>query len=124
MKEFNENDILYTDIVLQILSAYLNGNDDLSSEDLTNAISGALTDPNIAGPGIMSGLLYASIVHMALLLATLTEALGDDRKKVLQRYAVAYSSFRNQLSVMPQLRPEFVNQIMFNFLEQINKNER
>lgn len=124
MKEFNENDVLYTDSILQILSAYILGSEDLSSEELTKALENSLSDPSIQGPGMIGGLLYAAIVHMALLLASLAESTNTERVQTLQRYAMSYSNFRKQLSQMPQLRPEFVNEIMFKFFNQINKNER
>ena len=118
MEDFEENETLYTDIVMQIFSVFINTNSNQDLEDLSEIITSSVTDPNIAGPGILAGLLYASVVHMSLLLGTLSKTLGKERTEVLKNYALSYSQYRSELAKMPQLRPDFVNYLMIRYLEQ------
>jgi hypothetical protein len=102
---------LYTDIVLELLSAYFY--DDGSSHDLANAVMTSVRDnPVLNGKGLMEGLVFSSVVHMALMITLLALITDRPREEALKLYAMSYQSTRETVSMMPQVHPEFVNRLI------------
>lgn len=120
MHSFEENDTLYTDIVMQLFSSFITTDAEDRGEYVQTILHSAITDPDVEGPGLLAGLLYASIIHMSLLLGTLSKITNKSREEILKDYALNYSKYRVELSNLPQLRPEFVNYLMFKFLNEEN----
>jgi hypothetical protein len=112
----NEDKVLYTDIVLQLLSAY-NSGEEYRFDDVALVINSLIDDEDIQGPGLMSGLLFASIIHMTLLINIISEKANLDREDVLKTYALSYNHHRSELAKLPQLDPEIVNYLVSRYYE-------
>lgn len=111
MEMSNPEEELYTDVVLELLSAYLY--DDAKSKDLANAVMSSVRDsPVIGGKGLMEGLVFSSVVHMALMITLLALITGKPREEALKLYAMSYQMTRDTVAMMPQVHPEFVNKLI------------
>lgn len=112
MELFPKEADLYTDIVLELFSAYVL-DDDSSPDDLSKIIMDAVRDdPKVFGPGLMEGLLFSCILHMAMIITFVSLKMGVSRKEALETYALVYQSTKDSISSMPQVHPEIVNRIV------------
>lgn len=109
-----ENDkTLYSDVMLQLLSAYMVSESmEDRLDDVSTVLFQSIEDEEIGGPGLLSGLIFASIIHMSLLLDIVSMSNECSKEDALRNYALSYSLNRDQLSELPQLNPSFVNEIM------------
>jgi len=103
---------LYTDIVLELFSAYVL-DDDSTPDDLSSMVMEAVREDDLVnGPGLMEGLLFSCILHMAMIITFTALKTGMTRKEVLERYALIYQSTKDSISHMPQVHPEIVNSLV------------
>ena len=103
---------LYTDIVLELFSAYVL-DDDSTPDDLSSMVMEAVREDDLVnGPGLMEGLLFSCILHMAMLITFTALKTGMSRKEVLEQYALVYQSTKDSISHMPQVHPEIVNSLV------------
>lgn len=103
---------LYTDVVLELLSAYLfsaNGENDLLTYKLMESVR---KDPVMSGKGLMEGLLFSSVIHMSLMITLFALVTGRTRQQVLELYAMSYQMTRDKVAEMPQVHPEIVNKLV------------
>jgi hypothetical protein len=112
MENLDVNKENYADMTLQILSAYLSG-DEVVDFDLASKVMDSLyNDPEINGPGFLPGLFFSSIIHMSLMLQILASVVGISKKESLSRYALSYEGVREMVALMPQVHPSVVNEIV------------
>jgi len=105
----------YTDIVLQVLSAYLSS-EDMDSYDLANEVIETYhNDPKVSGPGMLPGLFFSSIIHMSLMLKILSGVNNISIQEALKKYALSYEGMRDMVCLMPQVHPSIVNEIIEKF---------
>ena len=103
---------LYTDIVLELFSAYVL-DDDSTPDDLSSMVMEAVREDDLVnGPGLMEGLLFSCILHMAMIITFTALKTGMSRKEVLEQYALVYQSTKDSISHMPQVHPEIVNSLV------------
>lgn len=102
---------IYTDVVLELLTAYMidKSHDSNLSSDLMEIIR---KDPVLSGKGLMQGLLFSSIIHMALMITLMALSTGKSREEVLSFYADTYRMTRHDVMKMPQVHPDFVNRLV------------
>ena len=103
---------LYTDIVLELFSAYVL-DDNSSPDDMSRMVMDAVRDDDLVnGPGLMEGLLFSCILHMAMIITFTALKTGISRKEVLEQYALIYQGTKDSIACMPQVHPEIVNRIV------------
>jgi len=103
---------LYTDIVLELFSAYVL-DDDSTPDDLSSMVMEAVREDDLVnGPGLMEGLLFSCILHMAMIITFTALKTGMTRKEALEQYALVYQSTKDSISHMPQVHPEIVNSLV------------
>ena len=112
----NEDKVLYTDVMLQLLSAY-NTSNEHRFENVATVIESLTEEGDIQGPGLLSGLIFASVLHMTMLLQVVSEQCSVSKEDALKMYALTYSTFRHELAQLPQLNPDIVNALMEKFYE-------
>jgi len=112
MEESGKQADLYTDIVLELFSAYVL-DDDSGPDDLSKMVMDAVRDDEkVSGPGLMEGLLFSCILHMAMIITFTSLKTGVPREEVLKTYALVYQSTKDSIAHMPQVHPEIVNKIV------------
>lgn len=117
MENLDPNKQNYADMTLQILTAYLSG-DEVIDFDLASAVMQSLfDDPEIGGPGFLPGLFFASIIHMSLLLQIIANTYNISKKEALSKYALSYEGVRSMVALMPQMYPSVVNEIVQHLKE-------
>jgi hypothetical protein len=103
---------LYTDVMLELLSAYLFSTDS-SGRDLTiQLMESVRKDPVLSGKGMMEGLVFSSVIHMSLMITLMAMMLGLGREDILKLYAMSYQMTRDKVALMPQVHPEIVNRLV------------
>jgi hypothetical protein len=103
---------LYTDIVLELFSAYVL-DDDSTPDDLSSMVMEAVREDDLVnGPGLMEGLLFSCILHMAMIITFTALKTGIHRSEVLEQYALVYQSTKDSIANMPQVHPEIVNSLV------------
>lgn len=103
---------LYTDIVLELFSAYVL-DDDSTPDDLSSMVMDAVREDDLVnGPGLMEGLLFSCILHMAMIITFTALKTGMPRSEVLEQYALVYQNTKDSISHMPQVHPEIVNSLV------------
>lgn len=107
------DDEIYTDLVLQLLTAFSN-----SDTESPHSIIKMINDNDeFYGEGFFPGVVYASLIHMSLMIACIGQALNVDRQSALRHYALTYGMNREQFKEIPGLNPKFVTAIMKRILE-------
>lgn len=103
---------LYTDVVLELFSAYVL-DDDSAPDDLSSMVMEAVREDDLVnGPGLMEGLLFSCILHMAMIITFTALKTGMPRSEVLEQYALVYQSTKDSIANMPQVHPEIVNSLV------------
>lgn len=114
LKELNINDELYTDIALQMLSAYVNGDKEATSE-LINGYALSNDDD----PTFMPGLIFASMMHLSILLSAIAEASDIPVNEALRHYATIYNmQFREEMAKIPALHQDLAKEMYERILEE------
>jgi hypothetical protein len=117
MKDIDANQQNYADMTLQILSAYLSGNEEINYDLATSLMDSLYSDPEINGPGFLPGVFFASIIHMSLMLQILATTFEIPKSDALSRYALSYEGVRDLIASMPQVHPKVVNEIVEHLRE-------
>lgn len=112
------NTELYSDIAFQMLSAYIQGDTGMG-----NALFSNLSDSE--DELLLPGIIYGCIIHMGILLSTLSEATSSNMEEVFKLYAKTYNSeIRTKLSEMPALYPKFANAMLDDINNKLKKGEQ
>jgi len=115
-EELDINDELYTDIALQMLSAYVNGDKEATS-DLINGYASSNDDD----PTFMPGLIFASMMHLSILLSAIAEASDISIDEALRHYATVYNmQFREQMAKIPALHQDLAKEMYAKILKESN----
>lgn len=104
--------VLYTDVMLELLSAYLFSDEEGGKDLAIDLMESVRKDEILAGKGLMEGLVFSSVIHLALMITLFGLITGRSRKDVLQLYAMSYQMTRDSVSEMPQVHPEVVNKLV------------
>ena len=111
------NTELYSDIAFQMLSAYIQGD-----KTMGNALFAGLSDSD--DQLLLPGIIYGCIIHMGILLSTISEATSSNMESVFQLYAKTYNTeIREKLSEMPALYPKFANAMLDQINNELEKGE-
>lgn len=116
------NDEMYTDIVMQIFSAFYK-EDSLAMGMVIESIMKQFEDyDNFAQDALFPGLLFAAMVHMKMMLTTIEEILGLEDGEGIVKYADFYSFFRSKMLEDDQslLTPEFGGNILKNIRKDLD----
>lgn len=100
--ELDENDILFTDIVVQLMSSWFTGN-----TKIINAVCTGVAEDMGENPGAMPGLLFGCILHMSTMLNEIAQSKGISVDEAWSEYLVDYNTeFRERLANIPLMHPE------------------
>lgn len=111
MENKPEYEEIYADLVLELLTAYMLDKSDDSSLS-TELMESVRKNSTLVGSGMMQGLVFSSIIHMALMITMFSIVTGRSRQDVLEMYAAGYQTMRDEVSLMPQVHPDFVNKLV------------
>ncbi len=102
----NNQEYLYTDYAMQILSAFLNKE--------THSIAALLEtfDNELEDPAFVPGLLFGFLIHIESLFNTLADHQDMSVNEVFQKYALYYDSIRGELENISPLKPSFAKQAL------------
>lgn len=103
---------LYTDVMLELLCAYLFSSDEDGKELTVELMETVRKDPVLAGRGLMEGLVFSSVIHMSLMMTLMAMMTGRTREDILRIYALSYQMTRDKVAEMPQVHPEIVNRLV------------
>jgi len=111
------NTELYSDIALQMFSAYIQGDIKMG-----NVLFSNLADSE--DPLLLPGIIYGCIMHMGILLSSLADASSSNIEDVFKLYAKTYNTeIRQKLAEMPALYPYFANAILNDLTDSSDKGE-
>jgi len=106
-KDLNGDDELYTDIALQMLVAYINGD-----AETTNSLINGYSLTNEDDPTFMPGVMFASMMHMSILLSSIAEAVDITIQEALGHYATTYNlHLREQMAKIPALHQDIAKEL-------------
>jgi hypothetical protein len=117
MENLDLNKQNYADMTLQILSAYISGDEAINFDLASSLMDSLYNDPDINGPGFLPGVFFASIIHMSLMLQILATTFEISKQDALSKYALSYENVRELIARMPQVHPSIVNEIVQYFEE-------
>jgi hypothetical protein len=101
--ELNINDELYSDIAIQMFSAYI-GRDKNASVDLMKTYEKTNDEDPVFFPGVILGCM----IHMSVLLSTVAENSGISIEDAFALYANVYNlEIRESLNNIPTLHQGF-----------------
>lgn len=113
-EDLNINDELYTDIALQLLSAYVNGDKEATS-DLINGYASSNDDD----PTFMPGVIFASLMHLSILLSAIAESTNITINEALTYYATVYNmQFREHMAKIPALHQNLAKEMYEKLLKE------
>lgn len=103
----SENNTLYTDMVLEIMGSWVNGDFEVI-ETVTKSIASEMGDNDT----VMPGLLFGALMHMGVLIAQISSLTGDDMEKVWTNYLHNYlTETRKNMVKIPVLHPKFAEEL-------------
>lgn len=104
----NEDEELFTDIAIQMFSAYsLNENNAVL--ELMESYRKSYGD----NPAFMPGVIFAFIMHMGILISSLADAAGIDSEEAYRSYVNTYNTeLRPRLAKMESLHPSAIWKLM------------
>jgi hypothetical protein len=106
-EDLSENNTLYTDMVLEIMSSWVTGSTNII-ETVVESIASEVGDNDT----VMTGLLFGALLHMGVLVSKLASTMGEDMDKVWSEYLLEYSSdIRKNMTRIPVLHPEIALKI-------------
>lgn len=115
---YSENDDLFTDYALQLLSAFLDENQGTVTELMS---SYELEKGNEMS--FMPGVIYGCMIHMSLFIATIADQYDISPKEAFKMYAMSYNSeTRKHLSLIKGLHPEFAEKVLAEQINKLNMN--
>lgn len=105
--DLNENDILYTDMVIQLVSSWFSG-DTKVIQSVCESISDDIKDSDSG----MTGILFGCILHITNLLNRIAEDNGKDLEENWVSYLNDYNNhYRKRMSSIPILHPQIADQL-------------
>jgi len=112
------NTELYSDIALQMFSAYIQGDIKMG-----NVLFSNLADSE--DPLLLPGIIYGCIIHMGIIMSSLADATSSDIENVFKLYAKTYNTeIREKLSEMPALYPTFAGAMLDDLNNRLDKGEQ
>ncbi len=113
-QNLDENDVLYTDIVTQLISSWFTG-DTKVIESVCESISDDIQD-SISG---LPGILFGCMLHITTLLSKLAAEKDVEIAEVWAEYLNEYNSFiRKNMSSIPILHPKIADMISNKLLDE------
>ena len=111
----DSNDELYTDIAMQMLSAYLS-----SDKNVSNDLMQTYSSDNEEDPAFMPGVIFVCMLHLGVLLATIAESSSMTIEETFSHYASSYNlEMRERMSFIPTLHQDVARQL-FEVLREEN----
>jgi len=111
------NTELYSDIAFQMFSAYIQGDIRMG-----NTLFSHLSESE--DRLLLPGIIYGCIMHMGILLSSLADANSANIEDVFKLYAKTYNTeIRQKLAEMPALYPQFVNAMLDDLSDRLDKGE-
>lgn len=109
----NNQEYLYTDYAMQILSAFLNKE--------THSIAGLLDtfDDELEDPAFVPGILFGFLIHIESLFNTLADIQDMSVPEVFQKYALYYDSIREDLEQIEPLKPSFAKEALSRLKDEL-----
>lgn len=105
--ELNENDILFTDMVVQLMSSWFTGN-----TRIINAVCEGVAEDMGENPGAMPGLLFGCILHMSTMLNEIAKNKGISLDEAWSEYLEDYNLvFRERIVNIPLMHPEIAKRV-------------
>lgn len=114
-KEYQDN--LFTDYAMQIFNAHTSEN---SQENLSMLID-TYQDDATSNPAFLPGVVFGSMIHMFMMIRLLAEEKGISIDEMVHEYTDFYNSNRKKLSKMLGNRPEYADEMVRKFIEDLDK---
>lgn len=112
-KELSVDDELYTDIALQLFTAYAS-----NDNEATHRLIEGYALSNDDDPTFMPGLIFASMMHMNVLLSSIAEATNISIQEALMYYAATYNlHIREEMAQIPALHQGYAKEMYTKYLE-------
>ncbi len=113
-QKLDENDVLYTDIVTQLVSSWFTG-DTSVIQSVCTSINDDIED-NISG---LPGILFGCMMHITTLLSKIAAEKDIDVKEAWLEYLNDYNTFiRKNMSAIPILHPKVADRLSHKFLSE------
>jgi len=106
---------LFTDLVLELLTAYLLSNSNESRNLTMKVMDSVRSDDKFLESGFLEGMVFSSILHLSMMINYISLVTGKSNEEVLKRYALVYQMTKETIAKMPQVHPEFVAKIAEEF---------
>jgi len=103
-----KDEYLYTDYAMQMLSAFMSKD----SESLKKLFDGL--EEEMEDPYFLSGITFGFLVHIEHLFISIARDKDTDSQSVFKKYAMHYSSLRDDLKAILPLNPKHVRKIFDN----------
>jgi hypothetical protein len=119
IKPFEDHkDNLFTDYVLQIFNAHTSEDNHEVLEALMESFSGEAYDQKSFFPGI----IFGAMVHMLMMMQIISKEKMCSMDESMKEYNSLYNENRNALSRMLGNRPEYAEEMVKKFMEQMGKD--
>jgi hypothetical protein len=110
----NDNqEYLYTDYAVQIISAFLN------KERSSVASLLETFDDELEDPAFIPGILFGFLIHIETLFNTVADVSNTSVADAFQKYALYYDSIRDELKEIAPLSPTFAKQALKELREEL-----
>ena len=113
-----EPDELYTDVVMEMLSAYMLTPEDSHDDLIDSVMDSVKSNPNFPQEGLMQGMVFGGIVHLTLMLTYMAKTLGVPRDDILRHYAIVYKNVRHYVAQIPEVHPDVVSELARKMYEE------
>jgi hypothetical protein len=107
-EDMSENNELYSDITLQMFSAYVSGD-----HDTTMLYFNSLQRDYAEDEMFMPGILFAAVTHMGILMASIATATGLELEEAFKMYSNSYNNeIRQKCATMPAMQPKVARKLL------------
>jgi hypothetical protein len=114
--KYSENGELFTDYAIQLLSAFLDENQNTVTELMSSYEKDKENELSF-----LPGVLYGCMIHMSLFISTIADYHDISPREAFQMYATSYNTeTRKHLSMVDGLHPEFAEKVLAEQLKKIN----
>ena len=119
IRPFEEHkDNLFTDYVLQIFNAHTSEDNHEVLEMLMESFSKEAYEQKSFFPGV----IFGAMVHMLMMMQIISKEKMCSMEESMEEYNNLYNQNRNTLSRMLGNRPEYAEEMVKNFMEQMRKD--
>ena len=95
-----KEEYLYTDYAMQMLSAFMSKDSD-NLKDLFAVMGDEMEDPHF-----LAGVTFGFLIHIEHLFKSIADAEEVDLDSVFKKYAMHYSTMRDELKTILPLNPQ------------------